>query len=126
MRGVWSRNEWGEIRGYNRFQSIRPAPRNYFLFPLPGSDPDGDGQQLDRGCCKPAEVKAGLGKYITDPREGGGGRAELGEGLLVDSPGDTPFRVRDVGGDYVYGKHPGEFPMSGGETDNGATPPEMS
>ena len=54
--------------GCARFQSIRPAPRNCVLFPLPGAEPDSNLQQLSGGRWKPAEGKVDLGTYIKDIR----------------------------------------------------------
>ena len=64
-----------------------------------------------------------MGTSLVDPRVGGGGRTDLGEVLLVSSPGGTPFRVRDVGGYPPYGEDPGVFPRPGGATDHRAPPP---
>ena len=112
--------------GCARFQSIRPAPRNCVLFPLPGAEPDSNLQRLSGGRWKPAEGKVDLGTSIKDIRSGGGGFTDLGEFLLGGSPGGTPFWVGYVGDNYPYGKVPGGFPPLIGAMYHGEPPPNMS
>ena len=60
---------------------------------------------------------------LTDPRSTGGGHMDLGEVLIVVSPGGAPFWVNDVDGDPLYGKYSGGFPPPGGAMDQGSTYP---
>ena len=63
---------------------------------------------------------------IADPWAGGSVHTDFRAVLLGDGTGNTPFWVRNLGGDPPYGKDPGGVPPPGGERDQGATPPATS
>ena len=91
-------------------QIIWPDPRNGFLYTLPGTDPDNNGQGLVGGRWKPLEGEVGLGKPLADTRSGLGVRVDPGKFLRGSSPGGANFWSGDVGGDPPYGEEPGGFP----------------
>ena len=49
--------------------------------------------------------------------------ADFGEGLLVGSPGNDTFGVRNGDGDPPYVEDPGDYPPLGGMTDHRSNPP---
>ena len=65
-----------------------------------------------------------MGMSLTATGFGGGGCKELGEVLIVVSPGNATFQVGEVGGDPPHRKYPWGFPPPGGENDHGAPPLE--
>ena len=63
-----------------------------------------------------------MGTPIVDPWVGGGGRADLGAGILGDGTGNNNFWIRNMGSDLLYSADSGGVPPQVGDMDHGTTP----
>ena len=68
------------------------------------------------------EVAAGMVPPITNSRVVGVMRADLEEVLHGGSPGNAPFRVRDLGSSPPHGQYPGWVSQPGGVMAHRITP----
>ena len=78
-------------------RGLQEATRSGPQFQIPGADNDGGGRRLASGGGKPDEGKEELGTAETDPEQGRGGQADIGDDF--QSGGSTGAAVRggDVG-----------------------------